>query len=103
MKYSFPYIKLKGLLTFFNLRITIKILNTYVMTKTKIYANIKFPSSIPVSFKEVFPNRLFLGFLKIYIIPKGKNMIGRKTKYCVTMNEVIAMIREIIEAIQITS
>ena len=68
-----------------------------------MYTNMRFPKIIPVSFKDLFPNRLLLGFLNIYIIPIGNNTMGKNIKYRVNMNDIIANTNEIIEATQITN
>ncbi|KKN09024.1 hypothetical protein LCGC14_1050710 [marine sediment metagenome] len=56
-----------------------------------------------MSFNEVCPNKLLLGFLNIYIIPIGNKTIGRKINNLVNINDVIAIAKEINEAIQITN
>lgn len=58
---------------------------------------------MPVSFREVLPRKLFPGFLNMYIIPKGKNTIGMKTKYFVIIKEIIATNNEIEQEIHIIS
>lgn len=71
--------------------------------KMIMYASIKFPNRIPISFREVLPSKLFLGVLNIYIIPNGKNSIGMKTIYLVIMKETIAITNDIKQATQITN
>jgi len=56
---------------------------------------------IPTSFNELLPAKSVLGFLKIYIIPKGKKTTGRNIMYWVITNENIAIVSDIIDAIQI--
>ena len=56
---------------------------------------------MPISFKELLPAKSVLGFLKIYIIPKGKKTTGKNKMYWVITNENIAIVSDIIDAIQI--
>jgi hypothetical protein len=58
---------------------------------------------MPISFSVVRPNKSLRGFLNIYIIPKGKKIIGRNIINCVMISEIIAIDSDTKEAIQITN
>jgi len=58
---------------------------------------------MPTSFRVVRPNKSLRGFLNIYIIPKGKKIIGRNIRNCVMINEIIAIASDTKEAIHIAT
>jgi len=58
---------------------------------------------MPTSFSVVRPNKSLRGFLNIYIIPKGKKIMGRNIIYRVKISEIIAIVSDAKEAIHITN